>query len=241
MKKKLTIFALIAILLVSLFTMTGCGNSETNQTNERENVEEKANETTENETKQEENTTKEAKKSEKTTKPIDKTPIDINDVNSYFFVVNGKKYSAGDKISELASSDLSLNKTGSDKELSANGYLIGGGAVLNSEKDTVFNITPFNNTDSKVKGSEAVIGGFSLNEYNYEDLSGDIEIYGGITIGTSMDDIKAVFGEPTSTREATSYSGPTYTYDAEESYREFNFSFDKEGKVKTISWQNFVF
>lgn len=256
MKKTITIFTLIAILIVSLFTMTGCGDEEktskkkkseesneiiNNTTNELMNntTNSLAGNTTNNLVG---NTTNETGKNTTTqSKPIDKTPININESSSYFFVVKGKKYSSGDKISELTASDFSFNKTGSEKEIPANGYLIGGGSVLNSEKRTVFSITPYNNTSAKIKGADAVIGGFSLNKSGYDYLSGDIEIYGGITIGTSMEDVKAVFGEPTKTTEATEYAGPTYTYDAEARYRSFTFNFDKEEKVKSISWENFTF
>ncbi len=247
MKKQITMVLIIATLLISLFTMTGCSNKNENQNDKNEiketnNVANKT-EDVDNKTEGEEekNTTTQQEKTENTTKPIDKTPIDINDSKSYFFVVKGKKYYAGDKISELTSSGFTFNKTGSEKEIPANGYLIGGGSVQNSDKRTVFNITPYNNTNAKIKGAEASIGGFSVDNYGYKYLSGDVEIFGGITIGTAMEDVKTVFGEPSKTTEGTSSNGPTYTYEAKASYRYFIIGFDKDGKVSSIKWQNFNF
>ena len=244
MKKIVTICTISAMLLVSLFAITGCKNKEENkeENTQKNEVIEETNRAEEN--KVENNTVAEntVKQKESTTKASDdKTPIDINDSKSYYFAVNGKKYFAGDKISDLASSEFTLNKTGSEKELAANGYLIGGGAVLNSDKKTVFNITPFNNTKEKIKGADAFIGGFSLNKSNYDLLKGEIAVYGGITIGSSLDDVTKVFGEPTKKTEATEYVGPTYTYDAKESYRDFTISFDKDNTVKTLNWRNFTF
>ena len=142
MKKIVTICTISAMLLVSLFAITGCKNKEENkeENTQKNEVIEETNRAEENTVNNNQNTSK-----------------------SYYFAVNGKKYFAGDKISDLASSEFTLNKTGSEKELAANGYLIGGGAVLNSDNKTVFNITPFNNTKEKIKGADAFIGGFSLN------------------------------------------------------------------------------
>lgn len=242
MKKIITISTIITLLVISLFTMTGCENKENNQSITNNAEKNETNEAIENKSENTtDNTVANKDENKNTPKEIDKTPININDSKSYFFVVKGKKYYSGDKISDLTSSEFTFNKTGSEKEIPVNGYLIGGGSVQNSDKHTVFSVTAYNNTKEKIKGSDAVIGGFNLDKYGYDYLSGDIEIFGGITIGTSIDDVKAVFGEPSKKTEETQYSGPSYTYDAEARYREFVFNFDKEGKVKSLSWRNFNF
>lgn len=231
------------IVISTLVTLSGCGAKteikkvEDNLKNEIEESIKNAQEENKNEAKQEKSKETEAK--EEVKKIVDKTPIDIKVNSSYYFVVNGKKYNVGDKVSSLESSNLKMNSTGAAKELQKYGYLISGGSILNSENKTVFDITPYNNGQEKVKASETVIGGFKLDKYGYKNFSGSIEICNGITIGTSIDDIKAVFGEPTKKTEATSYSGPTYTYDAKSNYMQFNFAFDKDGKAERISWQNF--
>ena len=175
----------------------------------------------------------------KSTKPIDKTPVDIKDNKSYYFVIDGKKYNVGDKISSLSQVNLKLSSSAGEKELQKYGYLIGRCSVLDSKNKEVLQITPYNNSESKIKASEAVIGGFNLTKYDYENFSGTIEICNGITIGTSLEDVKAVFGEPTKITEATAYNGPTYVYDAKSNYMEFVFAFSKEGKVERINWSNY--
>ena len=247
MKRYLKFIVTIMILLSILVALSGCGIKNDVKTME-EKIRRELEETTENEAEESDDETDEVEDNKKTQtkkektveqKPVDKTPVDIKLNSSYYFVVNGKKYNVGDKISSLSESNLKLNSTGGEKELQKNGYLIGGGAVLNSEKKTVFNITPYNNGQSKVKAADTVIGGFSLDKYGYNYLSGNVEICNGITIGTSIDDVKTVFGEPTKTTEGTEYRGPTYTYDAKSNYMQFTFAFDKDGKIERISWQNF--
>lgn len=242
MKKLIKTFSIITVLLITLLVMTGCENKEENE-NINFSTNQEASEGNEIDTEEQENTTNEPEvKEEKVAKEIDKTPVDINDRSSYFFVVKGKEYKAGDKIADLTSDgEYTLNKTGAEKEIPARGYLIGGGAVRNKESKTVFNITPYNSSAEQIKGADGSIGGFSLDKYGYDYLNGEVEICRGITIGTSIDDIKAVFGEPTKTTEATETSGPIYTYDATDSYTNFTFGFDTEGKVKSIKWQKFIF
>lgn len=176
-----------------------------------------------------------------TAKPVDKTPVDIKNNSSYYFVINGKKYNAGDKISDLSESKLHLNKTASEKELQTYGYLIGGNNVLNTDNKTVLSVTPFNGTKTKVKSADASIGGVYISKYNYESLDGKVEITNGITIGTSIEDVKAVFGQPTKiTEPSTEYYGPTYSYEVTGEYKSFVFGFDKDGKVESIRWTCYI-
>ena len=177
----------------------------------------------------------------KQTKSTDKTPIDLEDSSAYYFIVEGTKYKAGDKISKLTENGFKQSKTGAEKEIPANGYLIGGGSILNSDNKTIFDVTPINTTKEKIKGSEGQIGSFSLDKYGYEKLSGKAEIYGGITIGSSIEDVEDVFGNPTTKTDATQYAGPTYTYTAKAAYRSFTFRFNKDGKLESMRWQNYTF
>ncbi len=252
MKKTITILTLIAILMASLFLMTGCGEEETRKSkkddndedtsivtrNDEDDKDEADNDEEDEEKKSDKDSSEKDKKQAKT---IDKTPIDIENSDSYYFVIKGVKYKAGDKISKLVEDGFTQSKTGAEKEIPANGYLIGGGAILNSDNKTVFYVTPVNVSNQKIKGSEGQIGSFSIDEYEYEKLAKDVEIFGGITIGTSIEDVEAVFGEPTTKTDATEYVGPTYTYTPKARYRSFTFRFDKEGKVNSIRWQNYTF
>lgn len=252
MKKLAKFFTVSIILLITLVTLVGCGDTKEKSKSSKkenkniENVEntntsKNTSNSTKNTNTNTSNTSTKNNTTNNTAKAIDKTPVDYKDNSAYVFVVDGVKYSAGDKISDLSKSGLHLNKTGSEKEINKNGYLIGGGAVLNSEDKTVFNITPVNRTGSTIKGSEGAIGSFSLDKIGYDKLNGKLEITNGITYGTSLEDVVAVFGEPTSKTEGTEYVGPTYTYEVSGEYKSFKFSFDKDGKVTSIRWQNYTF
>ena len=250
MKKTLTVLTLMAILIAGLFLMTGCGDEEKSSSSKNKNkkddtsyVDDKDSKDDNKDEDKDSKSSKDDKKDDtkKQSKSIDKTPIDLENSDSYYFVVKGVKYKAGDKISKLTDNGFKQSKKGAEKEIPANGYLIGGGAILNSDGKTVFDVTPVNVTKEKIKGAEGQIGSFSIDSYEAEKLSGDVEIYGGITIGTSIEDIEAIFGEPTTKTDATEYAGPTYTYSAKASYRSFTFRFDKEGKLNSFRWQNYTF
>lgn len=266
MKKTLTVLTLIAILIAGLFLMSGCGDDDTSSSKSKKSKEDDTSYVEDNDKDDDDDKDSKSSKDDKdddddkdskddkddkdddddkddkkVSKTIDKTPIDLENSDSYYFVVKGVKYKAGDKISKLTENGFKQSKTGAEKEIPANGYLIGGGAILNSDNKTVFDVTPINITKEKIKGSEGQIGSFSIDKSEAEKLSGDVEIFGGITIGTSIEDIESVFGTPSSKTEATEYNGPTYTYNAKASYRSFTFRFDKEGKLNSLRWQNYTF
>lgn len=248
MKKVMKLLKISIILCLGLVILTGCGDNDKatrTKNSKKENVVERTNNSVEenevnnvvNNTTTNQNTVDDNKT---IAKEVDKTPRDFKDDSSYYFIVKGKKYMAGDKISGLSESGYHLNKAGSEKDLQKYGYLIGGGAVLDSDNKTVFNITPFNGSKETIKAADATIGSFSIDEYGYEKLNGEVEIVNGITIGTPIEDVKTILGEPTKITEATEYNGPTYEYSVSGEYKSFTFRSDKEGKIKSIRWQNYV-
>lgn len=172
--------------------------------------------------------------------------IDNND--SYFVSIKGKKFKAGDKISEISKVDLKQSPDVLDEKISKNTYMIGAGSIYNANNKIVCNITPYNPTNSTITVEDAVIGGFEVGEYEYNKISDDIlalevEICGGIKLGSSYEDVKKVFGE---TEEQNIYKSEQlgytkYTYRSEETYRSYEFTIDKEGKLSEIRWQNLVF
>ena len=218
MKKFISILGIIAILAVSLFGFTGCGSKDEN-----------------NDKKEEKNSTSTEEKKES------KDPINDND--SYYFIYDGKKFKAGDKISEIVNeTGLALREKEKDEEVPANKYMIGAGYIQNSDKKTVFYVTPYNTESSAAKILDTHIGGFDLDESNvkYESKLADVEVAGGIKLGSTLDDVKKVFGETTEIYEGTNYN--QYTYKSEEIYRSFVFKFSKEeGKVIGITWKNLVY
>lgn len=170
------------------------------------------------------------------------TQVDfINDNKSYFVSIDGKKYYAGDAIASLNEVGYHLREREQNEEVPANKYMIGAGYMQNDANKTVFHLTPFNTKDSAVKITDAIIGGFTLSESyaKSDERSANFEVYGGLKLGSTMEEVKSVFGEPSDTTEGSTYI--VYRYESSEVYRNYKFTFDKENKVKDISWQNLVF
>ncbi len=245
MKKITKILAIIAILIICVLSLTGCGNQK-ESTQKSKNNEANSNNTNNNlnTTYNTSNSTSNSTTSNETTDTrtipeVDKKVVDYKTDEPYYFIIGGITYKAGDKISDLSKSGLHLNQTGAEKEISKYGYLIGGGAILNESKKTVFNITPFNGGTETIKGAEAQIGSLSIDSSTLKYFP-DIEVCNHITIGTAIEDVIQVFGEPTSKTDATEYYGPTYKYDVTGDYKYYIFDTDKDGKVTSIKWENYV-
>lgn len=165
----------------------------------------------------------------------------INDNQSYYVSIDGKKYFAGDKIASLTEVGYHLRDREQDEEVPANKYMIGAGYMQNDENKTVFHVTPFNIESSAIKITDAIIGGFSMGDSyaKNDERSANFEVYGGIKLGADMEEVKSIFGEPSNTSETT--NSVVYRYESSEVYRNYKFTFNKENKVTEISWQNLVF
>lgn len=218
MKKKILSIGLIVILGVTLFGLTGCGNNkdDSNQKSDEGNsvATEKVN------------------------------AIDNND--NYYVMIKGTKFNAGDKISDVSKVGLKQDSKVLDQKVSKNTYMIGAGRIYDSNNKIVCNLTPYNSTDSAITVTDAVIGGLEVGDYQYDKISDevlalDVEVAGGIKLGSSYEDVVKVFGETDDIYEAESLGYKKYTYKSEETYRSYEFTIDKDGKVSRIYWQNLVF
>lgn len=217
MKKFISILSIIAILAVSLFGFSGCGNKENNEGKDS--------------------------KDDNTEKVQEESKDPINDNDSYYFIYDGKKFNAGDKISSIEEkTDLVVREREKTEDVPANKYMIGAGYIQTADKKTSFNVTPYNTESSAVKIPDTSIGGFDLDESNvkYDSKLADVEVVGGLKLGSSLDDVKKVFGETEEIYEGTNYD--QYTYKSNEVYRSYKFKFSKdEKKVIGIEWKNLVF
>lgn len=166
----------------------------------------------------------------------------LDDNKSYFFSIDGQKFYAGDDISSLSAVGYTVPESEADEELPAGKYMIGAGHMENANGDSVFDITPYNPTDASVKVSESVIGGFSTSYVWAKDdeTALNIEIYGGIKIGSTKEEVETVFGEPTSISES-SMGSTYYIYESDEVYRSYKIQLNSEGTVEGFEWKNLVF
>lgn len=224
MKKKILSVLLVILLVASVFALTGCDKESSTSTK--------------NDVKTEEN------KSSKEEKKEDVKAADDND--NYFIKIKGKKFKAGDKISSLKEVGISQDEKVLDEKVKKNTYVIGAGTLYNESKKRVLNMTPYNASDEEITVKDAVIGGLEVGEYQYDKISQEVldlevEVAGGIKLGSTLDDVEKVFGKTDNTYFAESLGYTTYTYKSSEVYRSYEFTIDKDGKVAKIHWQNLVF
>lgn len=184
--------------------------------------------------------TKEETKSE-TKKETKKETNILDDNKSYLFIIDGKKIYAGDKISSLSKFGYNIREKEKDQEVPANKYMIGAGNMTNETNSIIFSVTPYNIESSAVKVTDAVIGGFRLSKSyaKNDEKAMNIEVYGKIKLGSTMEEVEKVFGQPESKNEGTGYT--TYRYKSEEVYRNYTIRFDENNVVDSIEWQNLVF
>lgn len=211
--KKIKILALSIILITVLVCLTGCGFNKDDEKEKDENSKGKTEETV--------------------------NFIDNN--KSYFIMIDGDKFYAGDKIEKLSNVGYNVKSSEASQDIPANKYMIGAGSMMNSEDKRIFSVTPFNTNNSPTKVSDAVIGGIdiSYSSAKNDDKSANFEVYGGIKLGSTEEEVKKVFGEPTSVYEGSNYK--SYKYESDEVYRSYDFRFNADGKVSDIEWKNLVF
>ena len=213
--KKILNVTLVALLLVTgLFAFTGCNNNKENGKTDVQTAKEEIN------------------------------AIDNND--NYFISIKSKKYKAGDKISSLKEIGLKQKDSVLEEKIKKNTYVIGAGAILNDAGKRVVNLTPFNPTDDTITVADAVIGGCEVGEYEYskipqEVLDLNVEVAGGIKLGSTLEDVEKVFGKTDTTYYAESLGYTKYTYKSKKVYRSYEFTIGKDGKVAKIYWQNLVY
>ena len=87
--------------------------------------------------------------------------------------------------------------------------------------------------------SDCMVAGITLSKYDFADCDWEIILPGGIQWGVSnADDIKAVYGDPSSDYDGTYYYDMTYKYDY---YREIKLSVDKEtGALTEVRIENII-
>lgn len=171
----------------------------------------------------------------------------IKDNSIYFVNINGTKFKAGDKISSVSKVNLKQKDKDLDEKIPKNRYLLSK-SVVNSDNKEICKFVPLNSTDSTITVKDSVIGGFEVGEINYnkisnETLSYNIEIVGGIKLGSSYDDIVRVFGKEDTKYESKTdekYNMPSYTvYDYSSGYKGFSFTIDDSGKLSKIEWNDY--
>lgn len=173
--------------------------------------------------------------------------VSITDNDIYYIKINGTKFKAGDKVSNVSKIGLKQKEKDLEKTIPSNRYLLATSIINDNNKD-IFKVVPLNSTAETIKYSDAVFGGIELGDVNYnkiseETLSFDFEFIGGIKLGSTYDEIVKVFGEPDFKTEIKAdeklnrLAYTTYTYSS--GYKGFKFIIDESGKTAKIEWNNY--
>ncbi|MBE6158049.1 MAG: hypothetical protein E7160_04575 [Firmicutes bacterium] len=177
------------------------------------------------------------------------TTISIKDNSAYFVKISGKKFNAGEKISTISKAKLKQKDSDLDLTIPSNRYL-SAYTVVNSSNQEVCEFIPLNVSDKTITVKDAVIGGFEVGENNYskikeETLALNIEVVGGIKLGSTYDDIKNVLGKEDFKHETAAdptFNMPAFTtYKYSYGYKGYEFIVDDSGKVSQIHWNNYDF
>lgn len=231
-RKKLLVLSLTTLL--ALGTVCGCGDSSADASDDRE-YEERADRTEK----------KEKDGEEETEETDDREAADgeaadgeaegggnelLEDDDIYFFLTGDWMYMAGQEVRYFE--EIGYELLGGDKQIPA-GEIDGGGVALLGDNIPKFDITVYNPTDAAISRAESVIGGFKLrNESATDEVVRETEVYGGIRLGSSREDVEIAFGEPTSTLDNL------YVYRSSDPEKYYKFSFDENGQVIRIEWKN---
>ena len=169
----------------------------------------------------------------------------IRDNSIYFVSIDGTKFKAGDKISDVSKVNLKQKDKDLEEKIPKNRYLLSK-AVVNSDNKEICKFVPLNSTESTITVKDAVIGGFEVGSYTMDKVSEEtlalnIEVVGGIKLGSSYEDIVKVLGEEDykSEHEATNLLPAYTTYKYSMGYKGYEFIIDDSGKVSQIKWNNY--
>lgn len=137
------------------------------------------------------------------------------------------------------------------EEFTAKGWTYGGDAAQTMEPETYTSSEVFKKDSVSVYGtmfnmgmntvpfSECQVGGFSIDPYSIGDGTISVKLPKGIEFGVStLDEVKAAYGEPSREYDGDMYTALTYEY---ESYRDVEIQVSKEtNTVSKIDMRNIV-
>jgi len=164
---------------------------------------------------------------------------------AYFIKINGKTFTNQSKIKDLSDAGYKYSSRVEDQNVPAGKYMvmIGGGTVSNSDKGTSISITPYNDGKESVKFPDAKLGKITIAKSAIASAQAEyekMEVYGGIHLGSTREDVIKAFGEPTSSRTSEDYKGNEYESIEfqDKTWKEFVFRIE-DGKVTEIVWTNY--
>lgn len=239
MKIKRTAAILAAAMIVSL--LSGCGGTNTSstgtQTSNAEStsaVSSAVQSTARPANSNADSTVSSASSSDDGSKAV--VPAASGDVFAFEFSIDSETYKFPFKYTDLTANGWAYSRGDENAALKKNQYAIG---YEVKKGDLTIGVQPLNKTDGEIPAKEANIGKVTLVMNDLKLDSHEVK-YGGAVLGKStMDEVKAMFGEPDDSRESESNPAITYKKDI---YVEVKFRFDntKGGVLSEIEIRNLV-
>lgn len=152
--------------------------------------------------------------------------VDINDMSRYAISFEEGSVSVYDKVSNLSLYGYTMSAEDANKNVEAQSRV--DNLLLTKGDAGDMKISVLNRGDSEAKANECVLVGV---EFSMDGIS----VYGDIKIGSTVNDVKSVFGEPSNVTATENGGVMRYEESSSESnYYEFTI---KDGKVSNIKWQ----
>lgn len=162
----------------------------------------------------------------------------LDDNSIYFFTIDGETYTAGESMSKIADAGYELHTVDS-QELESGESASCGIGFYSEEVMRVpqFYVNTYNPASSPIKYGEGNISGLTLwGSSATDETIHATEVYGGIHIGSTREEVEAVFGVP-----ARVLDEAHYTFRSSDSDRYYKFMFDDNDQVSKINWINTVY
>jgi len=174
------------------------------------------------------------------TKPGDDTSnddvkIEMSDnLFDFTFELEGVVYKLPCKYEDLTKNGWTISSTGynSDTKISGNSY----DSFYMSKDGRKITVYSYNMSGNVKPIKDCKIGGVECDAYHDVDFA----VAKGITVKSTVDEIKTAFGVPGYTSNGSDYDSLTYYAQKDSSYNSVKFYVTKDGKYSTITLKNFI-
>lgn len=175
-----------------------------------------------------------------TNKPGDDTSNDnvkvemSDDLFDFTFELEGVVYKLPCKYEDLTKNGWTISSTGynSESKISGNSY----DSFSMSKDGRKITVYSYNMSGNVKPIKDCKVGGVKFDAYHEVDFT----IAKGITINSSVDEIKTAFGVPGYSNSGSDYESLTYYAEKDSTYNSVEFYITNDGKYSTITLKNFI-
>ena len=224
----------LAGTMITSIGLTGCGLKDLKNVVPNTEITKEKEETVETKEKEEEKEEKEEKTEEKTEekKETKKKSSKVSaNKEDFEFAINGNVLSLPCTIADLEDVGFKMDDKKKDLIMNPN-YKDNDSLNYGDPDDYIYVVVSFyNDTEKPIKYSECKVDGISF--YDRDEVN-TYEIVGGLKIGSTMDEVKAVFGEPERSYFGDNgYASFDYELENEDSFIHEKYSFKFNNEIVT--------